>query len=34
VIEALERRRYTPALLKGQPIDVDYTFKIKLNLPQ
>jgi protein TonB len=34
VITALERRRYSPALLHGQPIEVDYTFVIKLNLPQ
>jgi len=34
VIEALERRRYKPALLQGRPIEVDYTFKIRLNLPQ
>ena len=34
VIDALEHRRYSPALLRGQPIEVDYTFKIKLTLPQ
>jgi protein TonB len=34
VIEALEHRRYKPALLQGRPIEVDYTFKIRLNLPQ
>jgi len=34
VVEALEHRRYTPALLRGQPIEVDYTFKIKLTLPR
>ena len=34
VIEALEHRRYSPALLRGQPIEVDYTFKIKLTLPR
>jgi len=34
VIEALERRRYKPALLQDRPIEVDYTFKIRLNLPQ
>src|SRR6266851_456961 len=33
VIEALERRRYTPAMLQGKPIDVDYTFRITLTLP-
>jgi hypothetical protein len=34
VIDALERRRYSPALLHGQPIEVDYTFRITLRLPQ
>jgi periplasmic protein TonB len=34
VIDALERRHYKPALLQGRPIEVDYTFKIRLNLPQ
>ena len=34
VIEALEKRRYSPALLHGQPIEVDYTFKITLALPE
>ena len=34
VIDALTHRRYSPALLHGQPIEVDYTFKIKLTLPQ
>jgi hypothetical protein len=34
VIEALEHRRYSPALLRGQPIEVDYTFKLTLKLPQ
>src|SRR5713226_65812 len=34
VIEALERRRYTPAMLQGKPIDVDYTFRITLTLPR
>ena len=32
VIEALENRRYTPALLHGHPISVDYTFRVRLNL--
>ena len=34
VIEALESRRYAPALLHGRPIDVDYTFKLVLTLPR
>lgn len=34
VIEALERRRYTPATQGGRPIEVDYTFKITMRLPE
>jgi len=35
VIEALERRRYLPARLSdGRPVEVDYTFRIRLQLPQ
>ena len=34
VIDALENRRYTPALLRGRPIEVDYTFNLQLKLPQ
>jgi protein TonB len=34
VVEALEHRKYTPALFQGRPIDVDYTFKIKMTLPR
>ena len=33
VIDALERRRYEPYRINGTPIEVDYTFRIKLNLP-
>lgn len=33
VIEALERRRYKPATLGGRPVEVNYTFKITLRLP-
>ena len=33
VIEALEQRVYSPALLDGQPIEVDYTFDLRLTLP-
>jgi hypothetical protein len=32
VIRALERRRYTPAMRKGEPIEVDYTFKLHLRM--
>ena len=34
VVKALEGRRYKPATLDGQAIDVLYDFKIKLVLPQ
>jgi len=34
VIEALERRRYKPASLRGKPIEVYYTFQITLKLPR
>ena len=34
VIRALEQRRYRPALLGGQPVAVDYTFQLRLQLPQ
>jgi periplasmic protein TonB len=34
VVDALERRRYTPAALNGKPLEVDYTFKIRLALPR
>jgi len=34
VMDALQRRRYQPATLQGQPIDVYYTFRITLKLPR
>ena len=34
VIDALEQRRYAPALLEGKPIEVDYVFRVRLELPQ
>jgi protein TonB len=35
VVEALERRRYAPArLADGRAVEVDYTFRIRLQLPQ
>lgn len=32
VIDALERRRYTPVTMGGRPIEVDYTFRIPFRL--
>jgi len=34
VVNALQRRKYKPYILNGQPTEIDYTFKIKLTLPQ
>jgi len=34
VIDALEKRRYTPATLGGKPVEVDYTFVLNLRLPE
>jgi protein TonB len=34
VIDALERRRYSPATLGGKPVEVDYTFRLTLRLPE
>jgi len=34
VVEALERRRYHPATRQGKPLDVFYTFNLRLALPQ
>jgi serine/threonine-protein kinase len=34
VVFALERGRYKPYLLNGKPEEIDYTFKVKLNLPR
>jgi protein TonB len=34
VVETLEKRRYTPVTLAGKPIEVYYTFRIRLNLPR
>ena len=33
VVEALERRRYHPATRQGKPVDVFYTFNLRLALP-
>ncbi len=32
-IDALEKRRYTPVTMGGRPIEVMYTFKVTLRLP-
>lgn len=34
VVNALEARRYKPAVSGGKPVDVYYTFTIRLKLPQ
>jgi serine/threonine-protein kinase len=34
VIEALESRTYKPILYQGQPVAVDYVFRIRLTLPR
>ena len=33
VVDALEARKYKPALLQGKPVDVFYTFTLLLKLP-
>lgn len=33
VVETLQRRKYKPALAQGKPVDVFYTFNIRLKLP-
>ncbi len=33
VVEALQRRKYKPALSRGRPVAVFYTFNIRLKLP-
>ena len=34
VVDALQARKYKPAMSQGRPVDVFYTFTIKLKLPQ
>jgi TonB family protein len=34
VVQALERRRYRPATLGGEPIEVTYHFRLNLRLPR
>jgi protein TonB len=34
VVDALQSRRYRPVMFRGQPVEVDYTFNIKLSLPR
>jgi hypothetical protein len=33
VIDALEQRKYKPAMAQGKAVDVYYTFNIRLKLP-
>jgi protein TonB len=33
VLDVLKKRRYTPVTLQGQPVEVYYTFHIRLTLP-
>jgi protein TonB len=33
VVQNLEQRRYKPATLAGKPLEVQYTFTIRLKLP-
>jgi hypothetical protein len=34
VLDALKKRRYSPVTLQGQPVEVYYTFRIRLKLPE
>jgi TonB family protein len=34
VLDAIEQRRYRPATARGKPVDVYYTFNVRLTLPQ
>ena len=34
VVSALEQQRYKPYAVNGQPVEVDLTFRIRLQLPQ
>jgi TonB family protein len=34
VVKALERRRYRPATLRGEPVEVTYQFRLNLRLPR
>ena len=33
VVHTLQSRRYSPALLQGKPVDVEFVFNISLGLP-
>jgi protein TonB len=33
VLDVLGKRRYSPVTLQGQPVEVYYTFRIRLQLP-
>jgi serine/threonine-protein kinase len=34
VVSALKERQYKPITLRGQPVDVDYVFNLRLVLPR
>jgi len=34
VVAVLQARRYTPAMRSGTPLEVNYTFRIRLRLPK
>jgi len=34
IVDALERRRYRPAMRDGKPVEVNYEFRINLRLPR
>ena len=34
VVDALKKRRYKPALFQGKPVEVEFAFRIRLQLPQ
>jgi protein TonB len=33
ILDVLSKRRYTPVTLQGEPVEVYYTFHIRLTLP-
>ena len=33
MVQTLQSRRYSPALLQGKPVDVEFVFNISLGLP-
>lgn len=34
VVETLEKRKYKPVMVQGQPVEVNYTFNLRLTLPE